>query len=186
MIVGGLLLIYVAWAYFAMWHEQRKLAREWDAHRISTPAHPQIVNDGLVRVIIPKAGVDAIVVDGITRKQLAVGPGHMPATPMPGETGNAVISAHRDTFFRKIGDLRKGDDVIVRRNGEIFHFGVDHKLIVLPSDLSVLKPTKDTELTLITCYPTYFIGPAPERLIVVSKLVSREPDYGMQTASATH
>ncbi len=167
-----------------MWHEQRKLAREWDAHRVSTPAHPRVVNDGLVRVEIPKADVDAIVVDGVTRKELAVGPGHMPTTPMPGEIGNAVISAHRDTFFRKIGDLRKGDEVLVRRDGEIFHFTFDHRLIVLPTDLSVIRPTSDAELTLITCYPTYFIGPAPERLVVVSKLVSREPDYGTQTASA--
>ncbi|GAC1645175.1 MAG: class GN sortase [Acidobacteriaceae bacterium] len=174
------MLVYVAWAYFSMWNNQRLLSRQWQQNHEQAVAagQPKRVDDGLVRVLIPKADVDAIVVDGVTRRELAVGPGHIPSTPMPGETGNSVISAHRDTFFRKIGDLRSGDEVIVRRAGEIFHFSVYKKKIVDPSDLSVIKPTPDAELTLITCYPTYFIGPAPKRLVVTSRLVRSEPDVG--------
>jgi sortase A len=184
--VGCMLLLYVGWAYFMMWNNQRTLARQWHEHHeqpVAPGAKPQFVDDGLVQVLIPKASVDAIVVDGVTRKMLAVGPGHMPSTPMPGENGNSVISAHRDTFFRKIGDLQKGDDVIVRRAGKVFHFAVANKKIVDPDDLSVLKQTKSPELTLITCYPTYFIGPAPKRLIVVSQLTSSAPDRGELAAN---
>jgi sortase A len=174
LIIGFLLLGYVAWAYSAMWYEQRHLKAEWNADHApaSAPGAPALANDGLVRVLIPKADVDAIVVDGVTRKQLAVGPGHMPSSPMPGELGNSVISAHRDTFFRKIIGLHDGDEVIVHRAGRVFHFAVIGKKIVSPNDLSVLDPTPDAELTLITCYPTYFIGPAPKRLIVTAKLQS--------------
>ena len=176
--VGALVLLYVGWAYFSMWHNQRTLSRQWkaDHEAPATTNSPRRVDDGLVRVLIPKADVDAIVVDGVTRRELAVGPGHMPATPMPGELGNSVISAHRDTFFRHIGDLRSGDEITVRRGGDVYHFSVYKKRIVDPSDMSVVEPTPDAQLTLITCYPTYFIGPAPKRLIVSSKLVRKDPD----------
>jgi sortase A len=182
---GAILLLYVGWAYFMMWQQQRTLSKQWAQHHEQRTNQAAALDDGLVRVVIPKANVDAIVVDGVTRKLLAVGPGHMPSTPMPGETGNAVISAHRDTFFRHIGDLRTGDHVIVHRGGSIFQFAVKNKKIVKPNDLSVIRPTDDAELTLITCYPTYFIGPAPKRLIVVSKLVRILPDTGNTVATAS-
>ena len=187
MAIGFALLAYVGWCYSAMWYEQHTLAKEWHEHRAAAAQNgqPAVVDDGLVRVVIPKAGVDAIVVDGVTRKELAVGPGHMPSTPQPGEVGNSVISAHRDTFFRKIADLRSGDEVIVRRAGKIFRFSVFRKQIVDPSNVSVLKPSTDTELTLITCYPTYFIGPAPKRLVVTSRLASEAADYGDQSTTST-
>ena len=95
----------------------------------------------------------------------------MVQTAMPGEPGNAVITGHRDTFFRHIYELQKGDEIVVRRNGQTFKYQVTGKKIVKPEDVSVLKQTKDAQLTLITCYPTYYIGPAPERLVVFSKLV---------------
>jgi sortase A len=185
-VIGAMLLFYVGWAYVMMWHQQRTLSKQWAQHHEQRTTNQSVrTDDGLVRVVIPKADVDAIVVDGVTRKLLAVGPGHMPSTPMPGEAGNAVISAHRDTFFRHIGDLREGDQVIVHRGGSIFQFAVKNKKIVKPNDMSVIQPTGGTELTLITCYPTYFIGPAPKRLIVVSKLVRILPDTGNTVITAS-
>jgi LPXTG-site transpeptidase (sortase) family protein len=184
-VAGAMLLLYVGWAYFMMWQQQRTLSKQW-AQRYEQPAnHSEVLDDGLVRVVIPKADVDAIVVNGVTHKLLAVGPGHMPSTPMPGEAGNAVISAHRDTFFRHIGDLRNGDQVIVHRGGSIFQFAVKNKKIVKPNDMSVIQPTGGAELTLITCYPTYFIGPAPKRLVVVSELVRTLPDTGNAVATTS-
>src|SRR5207237_6803091 len=93
----------------------------------------------------------------------------------PGEPGNAVITGHRDTFFRHIYELQKGDEILVRRNGELYKYQVTGKKIVDPEDVSVLKQTTDAQLTLITCYPTYYIGPAPQRLVVFSKLVPTPP-----------
>ena len=127
--------------------------------------------------------MDAIVVEGASRKQLSIGPGHMIDTAMPGEPGNAVITGHRDTFFRNIYELKRGDEIIVRRSGQVFKYQVTGKKIVEPEDISVLKPTVEPQLTLITCYPTYYIGPAPKRLVIFSKLM--QPTSEMQ-AGADH
>ena len=101
-----------------------------------------------------------------------LGPGHLRNTALPGDPGNAVIAAHRDTFFRQIYKLNPGDDIYVERNGNKYHYVVTGKRVVQPTDLSVLDTTPESRLTLITCYPVYFIGPAPERLIVFAKLVN--------------
>ncbi|HKW76964.1 MAG TPA: class D sortase [Terriglobales bacterium] len=173
MLVGVVLLAYVASQYWGMHHSQEKLTREWErqAATANIPGHAVLSpQDMLTRVIIKKIGLDAIVVEGASRKQLSEGPGHMKDTAMPGEPGNAVITGHRDTFFRHIYELNKGDEILVRRAGQVFRFAVTGKKIVYPEDMSVIRPTSDAQLTLITCYPTYYIGPAPKRLVVFSRL----------------
>jgi sortase A len=172
MIVGAGLLGYVASQYAKMADSQRKLEAEWQrqAAQLLTPSAAQI-REVLTRIMIPKIGLDAIVVEGDSREQLLAGPGHLVQTAAPGESGNAVITAHRDTFFRRIYELNSGDKIEVLRNGRTFHYLVTGKKIVKPQDVSVLKPAPDARLTLITCYPTYYIGPAPERLVVFSRLV---------------
>ncbi len=181
-LVGLALLGYVGYQYWDMVHTQRQLEAEWErqAAKASTPGQskPIAAVDTLTRVSIPRINMDAIVVEGASRKQLSIGPGHVVDTAIPGEAGNAVITGHRDTFFRNIYELKKGDDIIVRRNGQVFKYQVTGKKIVQPEDLSVLKPTQDAQLTLITCYPTYYIGPAPKRLVIFSKLV--EPGNAVQ------
>jgi sortase A len=174
LVVLGLgLLGYVSYQYWDMYHTQRQLEAQWEqqAASASIPQPKQIpATDTLTRVSIPRINMDAIVIEGASRKQLSIGPGHMIDTAMPGEPGNAVITGHRDTFFRNIYELKRGDEIIIRRNGQIFKYQVTGKKIVEPDDLSVLKPTEDPQLTLITCYPTYYIGPAPKRLVIFSKL----------------
>jgi sortase A len=187
LVFAGLgLLGYVASEYWGMYRSQQKLEAEWErqAASVSSPGRATISPDQmLTRVIIPKIGMDAIVVEGASRKQLSEGPGHMKQTATPGEIGNAVITAHRDTFFRHIYELIKGDQILVRRNGRVFTYEVTSKRIVMPDDVSVIKPTADAQLTLITCYPTYYIGPAPKRLVVFSKLVDSS-DYGQPSKRA--
>jgi sortase A len=181
--VGIVLLGYVAGEYWGMYRSQVRLEAEWERQSaaVTTPGQPgQPAQPGqrkllpgqmLTRVVIPKIGMDAIVVEGTSHKALSAGPGHLEETAMPGEPGNAVITAHRDTFFRHIYELDKGDEIQVRRNGRLFTYQVTGKKVVPPQDLSVIKQTTDSQLTLITCYPTYYIGPAPERLVVFSRLV---------------
>ena len=187
MLVGMMTLAYVGFQYFGMWREQRSLEAQWQqqqrdyAQRGGTPTK---VDDGLTRIEIPKIDLEAIVVNGSDRKHLKVGPGWMTNTAEPGARGNAVISAHRDTFFRHIYELGKGDEVLVRRNGQVFRYAVTGKKIVEPEDVSVLKQTDDPQLTLITCYPTYYIGPAPKRLVVFSKLLDAKPDTQMTASVA--
>jgi sortase A len=186
-IVGVGLLGYVGSEYWGMYRSQQRLEAEWERQAASanTPAAPVIPPDQmLTRVVIPKIGLDAIVVEGASRKELSEGPGHMKQTAMPGQSGNAVITGHRDTFFRHIYELVKGDRIQVRRAGSVFTYEVTGKKIVMPEDVSVIRQTPDPQLTLITCYPTYYIGPAPKRLVVFSKLVDSS-QYGLaQTAGA--
>ncbi len=175
-LIGCFLLAYVGFSYFSMYREQRRLAHEWaeqqkQASNVASATQAAIHDDGLTRVSIPKINLDVIMVEGTSHKQLSLGPGHIKSTPAPGEIGNAVISAHRDTFFRHIYELSKGDQILVRRRGHTYTYEVTGKKIVKPTDLSVLAPSREAKLTLITCYPTYYIGPAPDRLIVTSKLV---------------
>jgi LPXTG-site transpeptidase (sortase) family protein len=182
-VVGLALLSYVASQYWGMYRSQQTLQAQWEKQsaRANVPGAPQLTADDLLtRVVIPKISLDAIVVEGVSRKQLSEGPGHIKGTAAPGELGNAVISAHRDTFFRHIYELNKGDEILVRRNGKVFHYQVTGKKIVMPDDVAVLKQTTDPQLTLITCYPTYYIGPAPKRLVVFSKLVESGNDSGKQ------
>lgn len=175
MVVGVILLAYVISEYGAMYKEQQALHRQWQQEQslsfTSSPSAPVSKHDGLTRVSIPKIDLDVIVVEGTSHKALRLGPGHVKGTPVPGEAGNSVISAHRDTFFRHIYELNDGDEIQVRRDGHTYTFQVTGKKIVPPNDLSVLKRTSDARLTLITCYPIYYIGPAPKRLVVFSKLV---------------
>ncbi len=186
-VLGIALLGYVGSEYWGMYRSQKNLEAEWErqAAAVNTPEHPVISPEMmLTRVVIPKIGLDAIVVEGASRKALSEGPGHMKETAMPGENGNVVITGHRDTFFRHIYELVKGDQIQVRRNGKTFTYEVTGKKIVMPDDVSVLRPTQDPRLTLITCYPTYYIGPAPKRLVVFSRLVESTDDLPQHRQAA--
>jgi sortase A len=141
------------------------LLRQWNAH------NPAVVQN-LTKLSIPKIQLEDIVVEGATAHSLLLGPAHLRDTAEPGDPGNAVIAGHRDSFFRRIHSLRYGDDIFVMRGGHKFRYTVRNRKVVEPTDLSVLAPTADSELTLITCYPTHAIGPAPRRLIVIAKLTS--------------
>ncbi len=177
-VVGALTLIYVASQYGQMYLEQKRMADAWEheqAIRAEGPTSQQahaLSDDGLIRLVIPKIALTSFVVEGTNHKSLLIGPGHMTKSAEPGEIGNAVITGHRDTFFRHINDLVTGDQFFVDRGGKRFVYIVTGKKIVEPDDWSVTRPASDSEITLITCYPTYFIGPAPKRLVVFSKLAS--------------
>src|SRR3954464_5959139 len=183
LIVGAVLLAYVTFEYGTMFYQQRQLSAQWEKQNAPSHAAPpkaEDPRDQMTRLSIPSIDLDAIVVEGTSYKQLAIAPGHMTDTAAPGETGNSVITAHRDTFFRHIYELKKGDEIVVRRGGKSFQYLVEKKFIVQPTDLGVLRPTMDARLTLITCYPTYYVGPAPERLVVTAKLANP----GATTATA--
>src|SRR5437868_914589 len=147
MLVGLLLLGYVGTQYYAMYSAQKRLAKAWQQQNTTMGPHDSetaaAIDDGLIRVEIPKINLDAMVVEGSSRKQLKIAPGHITTTPIPGESGNSVITAHRDTFFRHIYELSKGDEIMVRRNGQVFKFQVIGKKVVDPDDVSVLSPTTD-------------------------------------------
>jgi sortase A len=179
-VIGSLLVLYVASQYGQMYMEQRRMAEAWEQEQQRLAENPSSAiqahtpqDDGMVRLVIPKIELTSFVVEGTNRKSLLVGPGHITKTAEPGQIGNSVITGHRDTFFRHIHELEKGDQLYIERGGQRFIYEVTGKKIVEPNDLSVTRPTEDSQVTLITCYPTYYIGPAPKRLVVFSKLASQ-------------
>ena len=115
---------------------------------------------------IPRLNLSTPVLSGDDAVTLDVAVGHLPDTPLPWEVGNSALAAHRDGLFRPLRDIRVGDGVRLRTQRGDFTYRVRETKIVMPDDLSVLAPTDDHTLTLITCYPFNFVGNAPKRFIV--------------------
>jgi len=128
------------------------------------------------RIIIPRLGVQGIVKEGVDDRTLRRAVGHVPGTAMPGEDGNVGLAAHRDTFFRGLKDIRKDDRIRIETSDGDYEYQVDSIRVVQPNDVEVLASTRDHRaLTLVTCYPFYYVGNAPKRFIVRAKQVELKP-----------
>ncbi len=123
------------------------------------------------RLEIPVLKRKLPLVEGTTDESLKIGVGHFSQSVMPGVSDNCVISGHRDTVFRRIGELKIGDALIVKTSYGAFTYEVTGTRIVHKDDRTVIVPTDHAVLTLTTCYPFHFIGNAPERYIVSADLV---------------
>jgi sortase A len=130
------------------------------------PRQPLEVGSLVGRIEIPRIGVSAIVLEGVDSTTLRRGVGHIPETPLPGSGGNVGLAAHRDSFFRGLKDIRKNDIIQVRTLEGNFRYRVESTRIVLPEDTEVLDDGPVPSLTLVTCYPFYYVGSAPKRFIV--------------------
>ena len=115
---------------------------------------------------IPKLRLEVPVFEGTDELTLNRGAGRIIGTARPGESGNMGIAAHRDGFFRALKDIGAGDELELRVPGRTDRYVVTTLQITTPDDVSVLQPTGTTTLTLVTCFPFYFVGEAPERYIV--------------------
>jgi sortase A len=124
------------------------------------------------RIEIPRLKVSAVVFAGSDAQTLQRAVGHVPGTAIPGAAGNVGLAGHRDTFFRRLQDVKPDDEVIVTTLNGTFRYRVDGTSIVEPTDVWVLDPTPGRVLTLITCYPFTYLGSAPQRFIVRASLSS--------------
>ena len=115
---------------------------------------------------IPRIQLSAIVVEGDDAHALELGAGHVPGTAEPWDSGNVVIAAHRDSFFRPLRKIAKDDQILLTTRDGSYQYVVDSIRITSPDDVAVLRDHGAPELTLITCYPFYYIGAAPDRFIV--------------------
>ncbi len=138
----------------------------------------------VVRVMIPSIRLDEVVVEGLSDKDLWAGPGHMPGTAYPGQNGNSVISAHRDRHFHRLDELRVGDMVETQTPAVIVRWRITLRRVVGKDERAIFEsPTP--MLTLTTCWPTRYIGPAPDRLLLTAEPVSmRERETGPQAVDA--
>ena len=126
----------------------------------------------VARIEFPRQGSSAIVLAGASGRTMAFGPGHVDGTALPGENGNCVISAHRDTQFAVLRDVAAGDPIILEaRDGRTYRYRVRSTRVVDRRDTSVLEPAAGRRLTLITCYPFDAVVPGgPLRYVVVAHL----------------
>jgi LPXTG-site transpeptidase (sortase) family protein len=116
------------------------------------------------RIDVPQVHISVMVAEGTRPRVLRVAVGHIRGTALPGQTGNVVLAAHRDTFFRRLGELKSGDLIGITVPGRQYLYSVRFTDVVDPNETWVLEPSTDQLLTLVTCYPLYYTGPAPKRL----------------------
>lgn len=122
---------------------------------------------GLVGAIdIPRLHLSATVIEGDDEAALQRAVGHLSDTPLPWQAGNSAFAAHRDTFFRPLKQVVRGDGIHVTTPHGAWTYRVNEMLIVRPEDVWVLASTERPLLTLITCYPFSYVGYAPQRFVV--------------------
>lgn len=120
----------------------------------------------IANLAIPRIGLSTVVVEGAEDRDLKLAAGHIAGTTLPGEPGNIGIAGHRDTFFRPLRLIHKDDEIVLTIPHEQDRYSVVSTTIVDPDDIAVLYPTSHDALTLVTCYPFYYVGAAPKRFIV--------------------
>lgn len=181
-LAGGFsLLAYCAFLLFDGWsfqNEQRSELERLIAQQSETAPDPGTKSGiapaaGLIGSMeIPRLDVSVIVMEGTTPRTLRRSAGHIPGTALPGSHGNIGISAHRDTFFRPLRNIRRNDIITIRTILGTYRYRVVSTRIVAPEEVSVLDSGVKEVLTLVTCYPFYFVGAAPDRFIVRAERVT--------------
>jgi sortase A len=148
---------------------------DWSAIRIKAYGESlaTVFPKPLAVVEIPKLRLHAPLYDGVDDLTLDRGLGHVPGTALPEQDGNLAVAGHRDSFFRALKDIHEGDMIRVINSGATATYVVEHTSVVDPTDIDVLKPQSKSALTLVTCFPFYFVGHAPKRFIVSAVLTQR-------------
>jgi len=136
---------------------------------------PHTLEEGEVmgEIDVPRLGIRAIVLHGDSPAQLRHAVGHIVKTALPGEPGNVVLAGHRDTFFRPLRDIRVGDEIRLKTRVRQFEYRVQSIEVVEPTEIRVLQTSTSHELTLLTCFPFRYVGPAPKRFVVHAHEISR-------------
>lgn len=181
--IGALALGYCLWLYvdakLYQVREARRFAAELHSKKparapspVSAIPAPAPQSGSVVgRLVIPRVGVSVMVVEGTDAPELKRAAGHIPGTALPGEPGNVGIAAHRDTFFRPLRSIARNDTITVTTLAGEYRYRVVSTKIVRPENVQVLSPTGRDTLTLVTCFPFYYVGSAPKRFIVRAERV---------------
>jgi len=177
---GIIALGYTVYAVLDRYWYQGVEISEFESVRM--PAEPSAVEavpiaDGGVigEIEVPRLKLKAIVVQGDSENVLRRAVGHLPETPLPGEAGNVALAAHRDGLFRPLGNIRPGDLITLRTPDREFRYQVEWTAVVPPTAVRVLEPTSEQALTLVTCFPFYYVGAAPDRYVVRARKISVAP-----------
>jgi sortase A len=173
LVIGIICLGIYGFITVQAWFQQAELRSELEEQIVvpsnptTVPVKPRLAEGDLVgRLEVPRLNLSVMVMEGTSDRTLRLGAGHIPGTSYPGSTGNAGFAAHRDTFFRDIRDIKQQDLVRFTTPRGTLAYRVSSLSIVDPKDVEVLEPTSSETITLVTCYPFYYIGPAPKRFVV--------------------
>jgi sortase A len=173
--VGAGMLGYCGFVLADTWMYQREASQLFDRARLQVAAIPSPGTDStnglLGRMEIPRLGVSVVVAEGTSESILRRAGGHIAGTSFPGQRGNTGIAGHRDTLFRPLRNIRQNDVITVTTLAGEYRYRVMSTEIVSPTDVTVLQSDGREILTLVTCYPFYFVGPAPDRFIVRAERV---------------
>ena len=173
--------------YYSAHKSQTEAAAFWkDTPADSAPTSTTIIPEPpttnldrggpVARLRIPRLQADLYVIEGTGQRELHKAPGHMEGTSFPGEPGNCVIAGHRDTHFRVLQNIRKGEEIVLENTqGRQFRYRVTQLSVVSPNNTKCLQDTKEPVLNLVTCYPFHYVGSAPKRFVVHAELDSPIP-----------
>jgi sortase A len=174
LIAGVLAMGFTAWTYVERYAWQTY--ESWRFDRIRTHAEPlppdssqlSLFGKSVIgKINIPRLGISAILKEGVGQRTLNLAVGHIPSTALPGQPGNVGVAAHRDNLFRGLKDIRQDDSITLATLDNTYVYRVVSTRVVNPTDVSVLNASPhENTLTLVTCYPFYFVGNAPQRFIV--------------------
>jgi sortase A len=184
LLVGGAALVWCAYFWADAHLYQIVQRRRFDAAAVSRDIAAEVVAPREVlktfkpaigavlgEIEIPSIGISVMVLEGDSTPILRRAAGHLEGTAIPGEPGNVAIAAHRDTFFRALRNIRDRDVITLTTLTGAYRYQVESVEVVGPNDTEVLADSPEPILTLITCYPFYYVGPAPKRFIVRARQV---------------
>ena len=177
LVAAAIFLGYYGWRSYEIWREQAKAVVEVQQALDTTADGSRHARDenstsvpplgGVIgRLTIPRLGLSAPVKAGEDNSVLDFSVGYLRDTPLPWMPGNSAFAAHRDRLFRSLENIRAGDDIDLSTTHGMLHYRVLKTLIVEPDDVWVLDQIPNVNLTLITCYPFYYVGRAPHRFVV--------------------
>lgn len=152
------------------WLGQREAAAEFS--ELTSHQGPLAEGAPLGRITFESQARDYVVLEGASEDNLLRGPVHVRESAAPGQAGNVIIAAHRDTHFRLLKEVQKGQEITIEEGGQLFRYRVTETIVVKPENSRYYQPTSNPVLTLVTCYPFYFVGTAPKRYIVRAELIS--------------
>ncbi len=138
--------------------------------------HRNFEHEIVGRILIPRLNSSTLIAEGVSVPTLRRAVGHIPTSALPGEPGNVVLAAHRDTYFKGLGKLRRGDIVRLQTRARTYRYQIEQTQVVDADAVEVMRPTRSPSLTLVTCYPFGTLGPAPRRYIVRARLAGWESD----------
>jgi sortase A len=183
---GALALVYCGYVVSAAHSYQASERLQFEGAGKIAEHRRAIEGNAIGEMEVPRLGLNAVFVQGDSPKILRRAVGHISETALPGEPGNVVLTAHRDSYFRPLRNIRRGDTIELQTLDGEFAYQVDWTEVVSPGDVEVLHASGENTLTLVTCFPFYFVGPAPKRFIVRAHQTEPLPADSGRAESQVH